>query len=350
MRLHAQVVGGFFAAPPQAIAHVLGGGRVKRPRPSLLDKGKTPAFSMLDPCAGEGAAVRQAADLIGCPLDHVYAVEIEPERASACITESELVNVVGDCSFFGLGVTRECFSFIWLNPPFDDQGDGTGRVEKQFLNAATPLLVENGVMALICPEKILDRYGGVQETLLGWFDNLSVVPFPPEHRPYNEVVVFGTKRRHANTGYRRWGSYSVDMTGNTNYELPASRGPRTFEKAMPTEDKIAALFQASPLRRLMEPPDDPPPQSPPLELGKGHLALLLASGHVDGIVHHPGEHPHVVRGTAVKESIQTGETEDSSETQTKHTVIYTERISLVVRVLTHDGRLVTLQQNPKVSA
>ena len=39
---------------------------------------------------------------------------------------------------------------------------------------------------------------------------------------------------------------------------------------------------------------------PPLELGPGHLALLIASGQLAGKVEQPGEKPHVMRGIVEK--------------------------------------------------
>ena len=57
---------------------------------------------------------------------------------------------------------------------------------------------------------------------------------------------------------------------------------------------------SSPLRSHLTTTPEVPLPSPPLALGIGHVALLLASGHLDGVVRAEGGPPHAVRGTARK--------------------------------------------------
>jgi hypothetical protein len=78
--------------------------------------------------------------------------------------------------------------------------------------------------------------------------------------------------------------------------------------------------------------------SRPLALGAGHIVLLLASGHLDGVVRPAGEPAHVVRGTARKveyvSASETTENEDGTET-TKTRL--SEKIQLVIRAVGMDG-------------
>jgi len=82
-----------------------------------------------------------------------------------------------------------------------------------------------------------------------------------------------------------------------------------------------------------------------LPLATGHLALLLAAGHLDGVVRPQGESPHVVRGTAHKvtytASVEEIENKDGSIT-TK--TIQSEKIVLTVRTAESDGTITTLSQ------
>ena len=90
----------------------------------------------------------------------------------------------------------------------------------------------------------------------------------------------------------------------------------------------------------------PPLPSPPMSLNKGHRAMLLAAGHLDGRVCPPGEPPHVVRGTATKQSyVQSVETHEEQDGDVTKTVI-AEKIMLTVRVATVDGRILTLTRIP----
>jgi hypothetical protein len=76
-----------------------------------------------------------------------------------------------------------------------------------------------------------------------------------------------------------------------------------------------------------------------MSLGKGHLAMMLAAGHLNGVVEHEGELPHVVRGTSIKkEQLAKSEvikTEDSVKIKTE----YHENIRMVIRTLHADGTI-----------
>jgi hypothetical protein len=78
--------------------------------------------------------------------------------------------------------------------------------------------------------------------------------------------------------------------------------------------------------------------------GIGHRAMLLASGHIDGLICPPGEPPHVIRGTATKESYVAScdENEDEEGNVTTKTVI-SEKPRLVIRVLDANGTITTLE-------
>ena len=96
---------------------------------------------------------------------------------------------------------------------------------------------------------------------------------------------------------------------------------------------------------MLAPPDDPPLPSPPLELGTGHVALLLASGHLDGLVCPPDEPPHVVRGCALKNTHVTDVQVSETDGQTKTVTTLSERIDLVIRAVGPDGVIHTLSQS-----
>src|SRR5207249_8985122 len=119
-------------------------------------------------------------------------------------------------------------------------------------------------------------------------------------------------------------------------------GPRVFQKVEPTEPELQRLLAGSPLRSHLTAPPAVPLPSPPLPLGIGHVALLLAGGHLDGMVHPEGQRPHVVRGTSRKRAYVSDVTETAEEdgSATKRTTI-SERIDLVVRTVDHTGRMQT---------
>jgi hypothetical protein len=129
------------------------------------------------------------------------------------------------------------------------------------------------------------------------------------------------------------------------YRIPSGPGPRRFEKTEPTEPELQRMLASSPLRsHLMAPPEATVP-SPPLPLGIGHVALLLASGHLDGVVQPEGKLPHVVRGTSRKHSFisDVNDTENDDGSTTTRTTI-SERIDLVIRTVDCSGHIRTFSE------
>src|SRR5437899_867507 len=114
MRLVAQMRGGFYPAQPEAVAHAA----------SFLCAPHNGPFGIADPCAGEGAAIRQLGELLGCPQTMTYAVELDDSRAETLRAALPDAHVLAPASFFGCRAGRCSFSFIWLNPPFDDSYGG----------------------------------------------------------------------------------------------------------------------------------------------------------------------------------------------------------------------------------
>jgi hypothetical protein len=198
-------------------------------------------------------------------------------------------------------------------------------------------------MALVCPEDVADEYSRVREHFASYYENCRIVPFPERYRQFNEVIVFGHKRSKLRAD--RWGSSSWDMVqapAGFLYQIPPGPGPRLFQKVEPTEPELQQMLAGSPLRSHLTAPAEAPLPSPPLALGIGHIALLLASGHLDGLVQPPGEAPHVVRGTSRKREYvaEVSDTVNPDGSTTQKTII-AQRIELVVRTVDRTGQIRT---------
>jgi Uncharacterised methyltransferase family (DUF6094) len=334
MRLAAQMRGGFYPAHHQAVAYAA----------TFLRPPTNKPFTIIDPCAGEGTAIRQFAQLLGCPPSQPFAIELDDSRAEALQTALPEAHVLAPASFFGCRASMNSFSFIWLNPPFD-HGYGGYRVEDQFLRHATDWLMPGGVIAFVCPEDVVDDYSDARRHFTTYFQNCKIVPFPKAHRPFKEVVVFGHKRTRLDserTAETRRSWESVQAPEGFIFHIPAGTGPRVFEKVEPTEPELQRMLANSPLRSHRTAPREVALPSPPLALGIGHIALLLASGHLDGIVRPNGQPPHVVRGTSRKREFVSDVTETINEdgsTTTKTTL--SQRIDLVVRTVDNTGAIRT---------
>jgi hypothetical protein len=116
-----------------------------------------------------------------------------------------------------------------------------------------------------------------------------------------------------------------------------------FEKTALTDPELVAAVESSPLYRFLAPQDAVGLRRPPLALSVGHLALLLSSGQLDGLVTEPGGGKHVVRGTARKHEELSEETTEEDKNSIKTTKVFTERIKLLVRAVDDTGTIHTLE-------
>jgi hypothetical protein len=331
----SQVKGGYCAAAPEAVAAVL-----DRLRPP--NEGEC---LILDPCAGEGTALLQLAQgLHGVP----YGVELSEDRAALVRESLPEGQALAPADFLRCAISYRSFSFIWCNPPYDYATGNEGRVESQFLERSFHLLADDGVLVLVCPEDVAGSYQTIDFFQERFYD-VSAMPFPEGVRKYNETIVMGCKQKLPGTmdcsGYR-WDRLETWMNLRTVYKLPPGQRPRQFRKLESTDAELSRLVAQSPLRFRIQPPADKlnyrprPPMSP----GIGHRAMLLASGHIDGLICPPDERPHVIRGTATKDKYVAScdESEDDSGNVTTRTVI-SERPRLVIRVLDSTGNITTLE-------
>ena len=338
MRLEAQSKAGFYPADPAAVAMAIA---------MLDDPPHDKPLAILDPCAGEGKAIGQIALHLrsrDARTLRLYAIELEEGRGHTAKeylgNNDPDVNVLQPCSFQGAAISPNSFSFAWVNPPFDDVIGGGSRVEYMFLQRATQLLRPGGIIMLVLPESALRN--DMPRYFLQNYERLSVTPFPADCRPFEEVVVAGVKRQQPVDDDGSWWGFIEDHKAPQRYRLPAAVGPHRFQKCDFTPDELKAALAESPLRKFLEPPPEIPLSEPPLPLASGHIALMLASGTLDGRVEFRDEEPHVVRGTAHKREYVQEESEEIKDDGTVVTkTILSEKIELCIRAVGKDGVIKT---------
>ena len=337
MRLAGQVRGGFFPCAPEAID-------------AVLDHLRPPAIGdclCLDPCCGQAMALLQLAQGLG---DNAipYGIELDEGRAALAKVMLDDDKALCPADFLRTLISHGSFSLCFCNPPYDDATGGVGRVESQFVRKAAGLLADGGVLCLVCPQDVAESYSTInffEES----FDQISALPFPAEVRKYSETVVMGRKRKSPapiGSQVRHYEWLDRMMAKNIIYDLPPGRRPKVFRKSEPTDAELSRLVAASPLRFLLEPMADAAGEMPrpPLSIGVGHRALLLASGFVDGLIQPPDELAHVIRGSATKSSyVSSCETTEDDDGNSKTVTVVSEKPQLVIRVLTANGEIVTLE-------
>src|SRR5688572_26459604 len=132
-RLAALIKGCYVPADPKAVGAVLK--HLKAP---------PGPFSLLDPCAGCGHAIKQLAEGLNSPLGNVCAIELSDTRAVELHRTLAGARICAPASFEGTSISPHSLGMVYVNAPFADQLGGGGREEYNFLLRSTRLLVTRG--------------------------------------------------------------------------------------------------------------------------------------------------------------------------------------------------------------
>jgi len=295
MRLEGQAKAGFYPTPPKTL-------RLIEEILERLPRGEEP-LAALDPCAGEGEALFRAARAAGM---RPYGIELDEERAQkAAQTVAPLEGRLfqGDAFEYTAGG----FSLLWLNPPYDWDGEGN-RLEERFLRHFFPALEEGGLLILVFPERVLEE---VWPSLAWELKAALIFRLPdPEYDLFKQAVLIGVKKG-AN-------EYGLIASGR----LPLVHPGSALEKAAPvleafrprpvrpfvrrayasSADEALALARQSPLWSEVETSKSEFGFRPLAPLKSAHLALLLAAGYMDLMEVELEGSPHLVIGVLRKEN------------------------------------------------
>jgi hypothetical protein len=326
MRLAGQEKLGFYPAPLEAIDMIA--------QKVTAD----PQAVIVDPCAGEGEAVAALADRLGLDHSRIVASELEVNRSEALAARLPTARVSKATDFQSSYVPRDLATVVYLNPPFDSEiGHLGSRCEETFLARATNMLAPDGVLVFILPEH---RLPAVRLFLHNWYHSCNKLLFPKDARRFSEVAVLAVKRKKA-LADRNYPYNFLDAAYIPAFYHAGAGRLFDIEKRGYTDQELERLMKIDPL--LSEAGCSSVSQlekiRPPLTLGLGHVALLLAAGHLNGRVAKAGEPPHVVRGTSRKVEFEKSKTVAGSDT----TVVTQERIELVIRKVDQTGVIEELQ-------
>src|SRR6185295_9837557 len=144
--------------------------------------------SVLDPCAGTGAAFQV---LTEGTVVRRYGVELDAHRAGEA---RQVLDEVIQGSAFDTHAAVESFSLLYLNPPYDFEiGEGKNqRMERLFLEHLGRWVRPGGVLVMVLPH---DRVYDCRATLSPQFKDKTIYRLTePESITYKQVVVFGIRR------------------------------------------------------------------------------------------------------------------------------------------------------------
>lgn len=356
-------------------------------------------YYILDPCAGEGVAIKMIGEALHVPAKNIYAVELDKGRGEVIRQNLPGANVLAPCSLFSTLISHRSFSLVYVNPPFDDQLGGGGRDELQFLEESYSLLCDNGTLVLVAPLKTFQ--GQDFRTFLdSHFKDALLYRFADPK--FGEVVCFARKRSspleehmvyqkgalctaYAMNRYGRNYDYQKSRYAGINalaelpalgtiacdwkdghpgeahkfiwvWDVPPAWKPSRFNKADYLPEELNAAIMESPNNDLYRASIEPPIQESPLPLERGHVALLVTSGALDGLIEVP-DHPalnHVMRGISRKVEYPNEEaskcviSEDGNSMRV--TEVYSEQMDTKIRAVDKTFGIFTFGLEPSKSS
>ncbi|GIN41546.1 DUF6094 domain-containing protein [Heyndrickxia oleronia] len=180
-RLESEAKGGFYPTPSEEMDLIL-----KR-----LSCVPGESITLLDPCCGKGAALKQWKDDLTSKGAITTSFGIEIEKSRAEIAE-KVIDHVAKCGYEETRMSHDAFSAMYLNPPFM-QMNGE-RMENTFLRDLTgDYLQPGGVLIFNLPQYVLKDCAKI---LASRFVNIKVYRFTDaNYDTYKQVIVYAKRRR-----------------------------------------------------------------------------------------------------------------------------------------------------------
>ena len=342
MRLAAQAKMGYYPTPPSVGSLVT----------DILIRNGKGNIRLLDPCAGEGTALKQIGEMLSA---ETYGIELDTERGS--IAKQILTHcLVTD--YTATRISNQAFSVLYLNPPYDwairnDEVSASERYERTFLRNTVRYLIPNGVLVYLIPQKRLDKT--IAKILAFRFKDVKVYRFPEdEYKAFKQIVLFGVLKKRADND-EDLERYLTDV-GHCKAIIPFLDKAECKYPVLPSPAAKNFLFRTTridpreleievrqhglrdKINRLVKPLTLSEQIKPIMPLRQGHLAQLLACGMMNGVVlDRDGRNPLVVKGITRKEVETRTEYEDGKEK-----VIETDKIVITINAINEHGEFITI--------
>lgn len=262
--------------------------------------------SVLDPCAGTGAALLQITE--GANVGR-YAVELDAQRAQTS-KESGLRTIHGN--IFDVQAKSGSFSLLYLNPPYDSEvaAFGNRRMEMLFLQKTFRWLAIGGVLVMVIPHGQLEV---CTDLLANAFTSFQVLRLTdPESERFDQVVLLGVRDRIRDIDYERnreqliaavWPKEMPVLTGKEAPYLVPPTGPTALEyRGLPLdelEDLVLSSSVWGKVRPYIFPREEASVGRPITPLHGGHVGLLCTAGLLNGVFGSGGDR-HIARWRTVK--------------------------------------------------
>jgi 16S rRNA G966 N2-methylase RsmD len=337
MRNVARIKLGYYPLPPAE------GSRLRQ----ILNFSSEPA-SVLDPCAGTGAALLRLTE--GANVAH-YAVELDAERARQA---KEAGIRALQANLFDVQARVESFSLLYLNPPYDFEVSSCAnkRMEFLFLQRTFRWLVNGGILVMVVPHEQLRDCVPLLAEAFTKFQVLRLTD--PESDRFDQVTLLAVRSRVGAAAYEAnrqrlieaiWRNPLPLLTGNeAPYDVPPSPPAELVHRGLPLdelEDLAVASAAWIKTRPFLLPKEESAVGRPITPLHGGHVGLLCTAGLLNGVFGSDQDR-HIARWRTVK-YVTTFEEKVDGFTE----VHKRERFSNELALVYEDGRTLVLTDEKK---
>jgi Uncharacterised methyltransferase family (DUF6094) len=259
-------------------------------------------FSALDPCVGDGVAFTALLDGKTC---FRHGIELDSLRAASAAAKGIEV-VHGDA--LEVYCAPESVSLLYLNPPYDFEVGSfrNRRFEELFLRHTLRWLKATGVLVFVIPQR---RLINCSTLLAEYFTSIRVYRLTaPECVQYHQIAILASRRanRHSQNDreYRTAVNHLNGLAGE-DADIPALadvaqayyRVPQSTQVSLTNrgisldvvEDLLSTSAAYKQTARLLLRQPSPLRGRPITQLHGGHVALLAASGALNGVFGQGGD-------------------------------------------------------------
>lgn len=317
----------------------------------------------LDPTCGEGEVLYQIASAHQSDDCRISSYGVELDKARAEKAKSLLTHCI-NAPIESMVIQNDAVSMLYLNPPYDFsmkgmEDESAERKEWTELFRNSRYLKEKGLMIYIIPSyRFADKK--IARFLATHFDNMGMMRFSDEdYDDFRQCIFIGNKKsgKHKEFNEKLF-NFLLNMesdefvlekvtpidkfvAGGHTWKVPAGvEELKTFYTELANKsDYVSGIRNSKGFQAFMN--RSKPRQleiggNPILPLNAGQLALLLASGAVNGEIG-DGDNYHLVQGLEIVKKIPSQEkkTHDNGSTTTI-TKIRTKR-EVSVKVITPTG-------------
>lgn len=296
--------------------------------------------NLIDPCCGEGLALKQFADGSNATT---YGIELDEIRGAEA---QKRLNKVGFGSYFYSRISSGVFHCLFLNPPYLSAPSqfGKRRLEKSFLTDSIRLLTNGGLLIYIIP--YYRATPDICRVLCEHFTHLRVYRFMgKEFERFRQIVFLGvkTQRHRAQKMAQSLSEYMltpekiqpITQLPESSYTLPATPLSVTmFRGAVFNVAELAAQLKKSPsINHLFDDKTlDQRTRQPLLPLNLSQIGLVGASGMMNGLIQ--CDTPHIIKGRIAKEKKTKAQYNQDAECTMIQEITSNK---LIFNILTPDG-------------